>query len=181
MNNNVPPAKWIAVWLVCAVVFLILVKCGWALTPSEREIVTQAQSKIVDLRGQLEAQQKANDSALASQTLALTQISGLIDSAKVAADAAAMLTAERDGLRDKVAEKDAVIAAQKADKKELLASFHTFKFYTASTVAALVALLAGLLIFRFMAPALNTPAGLMLAFGAPAAIGAAVFTLIITR
>jgi hypothetical protein len=48
--NNIPPAKWLAVWFVCAVAFFGMVKCGKALTPSEREIVAQAQAKIVDLR-----------------------------------------------------------------------------------------------------------------------------------
>ena len=151
------------------------------MTPAERDTVVQARAKIVALQDGLAAQQKANDAALNAQTLALTQITELTASAKVAAEAAAALTAERDGLRTTVAERDATIAAQKADKAKLIASFHAFKFWTASVVSLLVAGLVGLILFRFAAPALNTVPGCLMAFGIPAAVAAAVFTLIITR
>jgi len=178
---NTPPAKWIAAWFIAAILFLILSTCAKALTPAEREIVTQMKDTITDLRAKYEAQVIANDSALTSLSLAVIQTADLTTAAKAAQEQAAAMTAERDMLKDTVAAQEKTIALQKADKANLLASFHTFKFWTASIVAALIAAIAALLIFRFMAPALNTPAGLMLAFGLPAAAGAAVFTLIITR
>lgn len=181
---STPSAKGIGLYILAILAFALLCKCSTsygAMTPQERLIVEQARSKIVELNDSLAAQQKANDSALAAQTLALTQISELTASAKIAAEAAAALTAERDHLQNTVAERDATIASQKADKTKLLASFHTFKFYTASVVGALVAGIVGLLIFRFAAPALNTLPGIAMAFGVPAAVGAAAFTLIITR
>ena len=171
--NNIPPAKWLAVWFVCAILFLIVAKCH-ALTPSEREIVAQAQAKIVDLRAQLDLAQTANDSALTGLTLATVQISELSAAANKAAEQAAILTAERDSIKD-------ALAVAKADKAKLLANFHKFKLTTALAVSSLVTLLAGLLIFRFMAPALNTVPGCALAFGAPAALGFATFIAIITR
>ncbi len=172
--------KSIAFFIVAAVLFLLAAKCS-ALTTAEREIVTQMRDTITDLRAKYEAQVVANDSALTSLSLAVIQTADLTTAAKQAQDQAAAMTAERDSLKDTVAVQEKTIAIQKADKANLLASFHAFKFWTASIVAALIAAIAALLIFRFMSPALNTPAGLMLAFGLPAAAGAAVFTLIITR
>lgn len=181
---NHPSAKNIALWIVCAFAFLVLAKCSTAsgaMTADERAIVAQARSRITELQESLDKQTSLTSDAMGAQTLALAQITALTEDARKAADAAAALTAERDGLKDKVAEKDAVISAQKADKAKLLASFHTFKLITASAVAGLAALLVGLLVFRFLSPALNTVPGCALAFGAPAAIGGLVFTLVITR
>lgn len=179
---SAPSAKNIFIWIVAAVAFMVIAKCSChAMTPDERVVVKQALAKIDVLQESLDKQTTLTFDAMNAQTIALSQLTALTEDARIAAQAAAALTAERDGLRDVVSAQAATIALQKADKSKLLESFHTFKFYTASTVAGLVALLAGVLIFRFMAPALNTLPGIALALGAPAALGAAAFTLIITR
>jgi hypothetical protein len=137
--SNAPSAKNIALWIVGVIFFMVLAKCSChALTPSEREIVTQAQGKIVELRGQLEAQQVANNAALASLTLSAVQVTDLLAAAKVAQDQAAALTAERDGLKDEGIVKDAKIA-------RLNSQYQFAQFIIAGVSAFAVALL----VFQF--------------------------------
>ena len=136
---SAPSSKNIALWIVCVVIFLVVAKCSChALTPAERVVVTQAQERIVTLRGQLEAQLAANDAALASMTLSAVQVTDLLAAAKVAQDQAAAMTAERDGLKDQVIVKDKKIA-------DLNSKYQFAQFIIAGVTAFAVALL----VFQF--------------------------------
>ena len=138
--TNHPPAKWIAVWMVCGIIFLILASCpkARALTPSEREIVTQMKDSITDLRGKYEAQVEANNSALSSLSLAVIQSADLTAAAKFAQEQAATMTAERDQLKDDGILKDTKIA--KLNHQYQFAQF---------IIAGVSAFAVALLVFQF--------------------------------
>ena len=159
---NTPPAKRIAAWFIAAILFLILSTCAKALTPAEREIVTQMRDTITDLRAKHEAQIQANDSALTSLSLALIQTADLTTAAKAAQDQAAAMTAERDTLKDEAIVKDAKIA--KLNQQYQRAQF---------IIAAVSALAALLLVFQFT-KSLPLPYN----FGIPAGAAAATYALI---
>lgn len=135
---NTTPAKWIAAWFIAAILFLILSTCAKALTPAEREIVTQMKDTITDLRGKYEAQVVANDSALTSLSLAVIQTADLTTAAKAAQDQAAAMTAERDTLKDLTMVQEAKIA--KLNQQYQRAQF---------IIAGVSALAALLLVFQF--------------------------------
>lgn len=139
-NSNTPIAKWIAVWIVGGIIFLILASCpkARALTSSEREIVTQMKDTITELRAKYDAQVVANNSAIASLSLAVIQAADLTAAARIAQDQAAVMTAERDGLKDSVIVKDAKIAT-------LNSQYQFAQFIIAGVSAFAVALL----VFQF--------------------------------
>ena len=136
--NRTPPAKWIAAWFICAILFLIIASCGKALTVQEREIVTQMKETITDLRGKYEAQVVANNSALASLSMAVIQAADLTSAAKVAQDQAAEMTAERDALKDRTIVLDAKLA--KLNHQYQFAQF---------IIAGVSAFAVALLVFQF--------------------------------
>jgi hypothetical protein len=94
--THTPPAKWIAVWIICAVVFFLFAICAKALTPAEREVVTGMRDTITELRGKLDGAEKANDAALQSLTLANTQLVNLHDALQLADEQVRAVAGERD-------------------------------------------------------------------------------------
>ncbi len=67
---------------------------------------------------------------------------------------------------------EAIKAVQERD--QYATWYHGLKFYCVGALAGLAALIVGILIFRFAAPALNTVPGLFVAFGVPLATFAGV-------
>lgn len=118
---------------------------AFALTPVERRVVEQMKDTIVELRGKLSEAQGANDAALASLSLATTQSVDLTMQARLAAEQAAMLTAERDQLRG-----DLAVITVKLNK--LNAKYQFAQFLVAVTVAAFVGLLCFYLTQGLLAP-----------------------------
>ena len=132
--------------LLTIIFALIALSTSLALTPQERELITGLKGIIADQKTEMsglatdlagqkaktdEAQSK-NETSMAALVKSMNTIADLQRDARLAAAAAAQLAAERDGLKDKVAEREATIAAQKADKAALLSSFHGFKLWTGS-------------------------------------------------
>jgi hypothetical protein len=70
----------------------------WALTPKEKELVSQMRDSLTTLRGKLTEAQTSNDTALKALSAGSFQISELLEQAKQAAEEAAQLAEERDML-----------------------------------------------------------------------------------
>ena len=136
--THTAPAKWIAAWILCAIVFVIVASCARALTPAERDVVTQMKDTITELRTKLDAQVAANASALQSLSLAVVQAVDLTTAAQHAQEQAAVMTAERDQLKDDGIVKDKKIAF--LNQKYQFAQF---------LIAAVSAFAVALLVFQF--------------------------------
>ena len=128
--THTAPAKWIAAWILCAIVFVIVASCAKGLTPAERDVVTQMKDTITELRTKLDAQVAANASALQSLSLAVVQAVDLTTAAQHAQ--------EQDQLKDDGIVKDKKIAF--LNQKYQFAQF---------LIAAVSAFAVALLVFQF--------------------------------
>lgn len=132
---------------------------AFALTQSEREVVTQMKDTITELRGKLNEAELANDSALASLTLAAIQTMDLTSLAKTAQARAAEMTAQRDMLQDENMVQAAKITALNA------------KYQRAQFIIAIVSAMAALLLVFQFTSRLQTPYNFLV----PVAVAVGVF------
>jgi hypothetical protein len=146
MTTRIPSASGIIAFIIAVIMFLALAKCH-ALTTSEREVVTQMKGTIIELRTSLTESRIANDSALASLTLATIQSADLTAAAVTAQHQAALMTAERDALKD-----EAVVMTAKIAKLN-----HQYQFaqFIIAVVSALAAALLALQFTRAVPPPYN--------------------------
>ncbi len=126
------PAKWIAAWIVCGIVFLLFALAAKALTPTEREIVSGMKTTIVDLRAKLDGAERANGAALASLITANTQMATLQINLELADEQVRAVASERD---------QAVAAADKLTTR--LHALNKKYQFAQFLVAVTTALLAG--------------------------------------
>jgi hypothetical protein len=180
-TTSVPPAKRIAFWFVCLIVFLISAKC-FGLTPEERAIVGQMKEQIVYLRDSGEKLNVENerireqaDIAAVANTAAMVKLGDAVEKMltlqadlRLADEAVKNLTLERDRLAQ-----DLVHANAKVDAA--VAKLHRLKNFAGIAGGILAGLLALLLVLRFAGLSLNTWGGVAVLVGLPLAAFAAVF------
>jgi len=188
MNTSTcPPAKWIAFWFICVIVFLIAAKCHGALTPEERKIVVQMREEIAfqrdtnlkleteneNVRDLADAATLANTEAMGKLGTAISSMLGLQADLKVADEQVRELTAERNRLAQ-----DLVLSNKRGD--EAIARLHKLKNWGGCFCGALAALVALLLVLRWGGVSLNTWGGVAVLAGLPLAAFAVVFSAIWT-
>jgi hypothetical protein len=118
--------------------FFLFAASALALTPSERQTVSEMRDTITLLRGSLDSARRANERSLNALASASAQTTELTERLKVAADEAAQLAAERDHLSGEIA-----VAKVKYDKLNT-------RYQTAQLIIALVVGFAvGLIALQF--------------------------------
>jgi hypothetical protein len=94
--THTPPAKWVAAWIICAVIFLLFALCAKALSPAEREVVSGMKTSIVDLREKLTGATNANARLQDGLLLANTQMVKMHEDLQLADEQVRAVAAERD-------------------------------------------------------------------------------------
>ena len=148
--------------LLAATAIAVLATSAHALTPSERAVVLDMQATISQLRGKIQAADRANAKTLRSLAAASSQVQSLKDELVLAEKQIQELASERDALGAKL---------EKAEKeiKHLNKRYQFAQFLIASVVALLAAVIA-VYFTHFLIPPYNLIA--------PAVEAAAAFGLV---
>jgi chromosome segregation ATPase len=148
--------------LLAATAIAVLTASAHALTPSERAVVLDMQETISQLRGKIQAADRANAKTLRSLAAASSQVRTLKTELVIAERQIQDLAAERDALGAKL---------EKAEReiKHLNKKYQWAQFLIASVVALLATVVA-VYFSHFLIPPYN--------FIAPAVAAAAAFGLV---
>jgi hypothetical protein len=152
-------SKLLILAVILAYLFFGFTTMCFGLTAQERVVVGQMKDAIGDLRGQLEAAQAANASALEALTESARQAGVLVTQAKEAGDRAAAMASERDTLL-------ADLSRFEIKHRDLNSKYQRAQFIIALAAGIIAALLA----LQFTHN-LQPPYGLIV----PIAAGAAAF------
>jgi tRNA U34 5-carboxymethylaminomethyl modifying GTPase MnmE/TrmE len=145
--------KYLALYLI------LFLTSALALTPKEKELVSQMRDSLTSLRTKLNDAQTSNNEALKALSLSSVHIAQLLEQSKQAAEEAAKLTEERDSLAEEI--RVAQVRYEKLNNR----------YQTAQLIIALLAaFFIGLLTLQFTHN-LQPPYGLLV----PILAGAAAF------
>lgn len=186
-TSTVPPAKWIAFWFICVILFLIAAKCHGALTAEEKQIVTQMRDEITNqrdinlkletevdkVRDLADAATAANVEAMKKLGDAITGQVSLQNDLKVADDQVKEVISEKNTLAQKL-----IVADKRGDAA--IDKLHKLKNFTGTLAGGLAALVALLLVLRYAGASLNTGGGIAALVGLPLGAFALVFGAIWT-
>ena len=139
--------------------FFFIAATALALTPEERQVVGEMRDTIAFLRVSLDNANKSNDRVLGALNTAIGQSEALTQRLKVAAEQAAVLTAERDTLSA-----DLSVAKVNYDKLN-------HRYQTAQLIIALSVAFAVVMLTLQFTHNLTPPYGIIV----PIAAGAAAF------
>lgn len=170
------PVKWVVAWLAI-LIFCLAGMRAFGAVPAATVTAYDA-AKRVQLIEWVEQLRVAAGEAGAA--LATSEVQRAAASAAVVALQGDIDRLTAWGVAQQARADGQEARAVKAERAEAaaMAKYHAIKLYVGGALACGAGLLLMLAIFRYAAPALNTVPGLVLAFGAPVAAGAAVFTFI---